>query len=128
MQKCQIGSLSRLRESVVAPKSNQEKSAVCTCRSDCPICRILRAEAGNNHARQSNETHPTTIELETGQVSSRVSAGVDINPVSSHLRLCYRRMPVNDDLAKRPLVSEELPAYPKQIDFTLALEWNSRTH
>jgi hypothetical protein len=77
---------------------------------------------------QSNEAYFTVIELEAGQASSRVSAGIDVDPVRSYFRFCHRRMPVNDNFAEFPLVIEKLVTYPKQVPVSLVLEWNAGAH
>src|SRR5262249_5851689 len=72
---------------------------------------------------------PALIALQdqAGQPPGGIGASIDIDAIGPDLGLRYRRMPVDNDLAKIPLVVEKLLANPTEVLLALRLKRNART-
>src|ERR1700746_2449356 len=68
------------------------------------------------------------LDNETGQLASRVTAGIDIDPVVAKVRFANRRVAVDDELAEILLVKQEVLANPKHVLLALALQGHTRLH
>jgi hypothetical protein len=73
----------------------------------------------------SEEKKGVSFDFEAGQPPSRISSGVDIDPIWSTFWLKYWRMSMNDDFLERLLVQEEILPDPEQVVIFLPAKRNA---